>query len=246
MIICLLGAQEGSAKTFRQEFMVEAGVFDAAKVSIDFNQFDDKYVIATEVQTANVFGSLYPFWAKYEARGSLKKNDVVPLFYLTKTKTRNHQREKKIFYDKNGVAYKRVSKKDDKESQKMINNVPKSSDAADLQSVLAELMIGWRKTKSCNLEREIYDGKKHYKVIVEDKGIENRWFDFLDKKQNTHKCSVYIKNLKENNDNILWDVSADKPINMWIYENKESGFFEIYEINIDKTMVGSIVVYPLK
>jgi hypothetical protein len=63
---------------------------------------------------------LYPFWAKYEARGSLKKNDVVPLFYLTKTKTRNHQREKKIFYDKNGVAYKRVSKKDDKESHKFV------------------------------------------------------------------------------------------------------------------------------
>ena len=48
--------------------------------------------------------------------------------------------------------------------------------------------------------------------------------------------------MKENNDNILWDITADKPINFWVDGRKE----EILEIKIDKTPLGEVKVYPIE
>lgn len=243
--VSFLVVLKANASDLSQHFNVEVGVFDAAEVKINFNDFDDKFVILTEVETANFFGKLYPFKAKYEARAvSDYKTNFIPIIYMTETKTNNHIRTKKIFYNEKGKAYKRVSSKDDRITQKDIKNVPESADSGDLQSVFIELIKNFEKFRSCEMEREIYDGKKHYKVIIENKGVENRWFDFLKKNENAYKCSVYIKNLKKNNDNILWDVSAEKPINMWFGVDKNSKMPKIYEIKIDKTMVGDIVVYP--
>ena len=224
--------------------MIEAGVFDAGSVNISFNDLGDKYVITTSLATENMFGMIYPFEAKYEARGLKLKNGVKPVVYMTEAKSKNHIRTKKIFYDNQGVAYKRVASKDGKESQKEIKRMYETADVADLQTVFAEVFLNWKNSKNCGLEREVYDGKKHYKVIIEDRGQENRWFDFIKKNEIVNKCAVYIKNLEENNDNILWDVSADRPIDVWLGDNNGDGWPEIYEINIDKTMVGSIVVYP--
>ena len=53
-----------------------------------------------------------------------------------------------------------------------------------------------------------------------------------------------MKNLKENNDNILWDVSADKPINLWLGVDKTTGLPLIYEIKIDSTPLGELKVMP--
>ena len=237
-------AQNVCGKEIKQNLQVEIGVFDAAEIDFSYVEFDDKYVINADVKTANFFKTLYPFNGVYEARGIKLKKGVKPVIYMTETKSRNHVRTKKIFYNDSGVAYKRISTKDEKKSEVLIKDVPNSADASDLQTVFAELIKKFNKNRSCQLTREIYDGKKHYKVIAEDKGVENRWFDFLKKNDNAYKCSIFIKNLKENNDNILWDVSADKPINLWLGVDKTTGLPLIYEIKIDSTPLGELKVMP--
>ncbi|MBR5599012.1 MAG: DUF3108 domain-containing protein [Alphaproteobacteria bacterium] len=227
----------------KQNFGIKVGVFDAGSVEVKYNSKNGAYVIETKVVTKNFFGKVYPFFAKYEAEGLEVSNGVKPVSYKTETVGRNHKRTKRIFYDKNGRGVKRIATKDGKISQRDIKDMPETADLSDLQSVFAEMIKNILKTGSCSLEREVYDDKKYYKVFIRDEGAENRWFEFLKKNENAYKCSVYIHNLKQNNDNILWDLSADRPINMWFVVDAKREVLEIYEIKIDKTMVGDIVVY---
>lgn len=243
MFFCVSGV---NANVISQKFDIEVGVFDAGMVEINYNAEKNKYDVSAELKTANFFGNIYPFEARYEAQGIKQKNELVPVVYKNRTKTRNHVRLKEILYNKKGMAYKRISTKDDKRKEVDIKDVPDSADAADLQNVIAELIYQFDKNRSCKLEREVFDGKKHYKVIVDDQGQENRVFDFDGKVRNSYKCSMYIKNLKENNDNILWDVSAERPINIWIDINKETQMPNILEIRIDSTPLGGIKVKPIK
>lgn len=122
--------------------------------------------------------------------------------------------------------------------------MPQSADAADLQTVFAGLIGSFRRTKSCALEREVYDGKKHYRVIARDEGTESRYFELPGRTENAYKCSIYIENLKDNNDNILWDVSAEKPIWLWIGVDAAANLPYVLEIGIDSTPLGALKVTP--
>lgn len=230
------------AAGFKQEMAVSAGVFDAASVVLDYAETGGRFDISAEVKTENLFGTLYPFSGRYESRGKRLQNGVMPEVYETYAKTRNHVRTKKIFYDKSGVAYKRMSSKDKKEHEVAITDVPKTADAADLQTVFAELIGQYAKTGGCALTREVYDGKKHYRVIVADKGTSRR--QFAEKEVSAKRCQVYIENLKENNDNILWDVSAEKPINFWVGTIEGTKMPYVLEIGIDSTPLGELKVLP--
>ena len=237
------------ASGFQQNMNVSIGVFDAATILLDYKASSSDYQISAEVKTANFFNTLYPFVGKYSSEGKVlttNKNvsDVLPQIYQTYTKSRNHVRTKKIFYNDKGFAYQRVSTKDEKKNIVPINDVPSSADAADLQTIFAELIGNFGKTRSCQLEREVFDGKKHYKVITQNEGTENRYFDLLKKTENSYKCSMYIENLKDNNDNILWEVSAEKPIYFWIGIDKMSNLPYVLEIRIDSTPLGALKVIP--
>lgn len=236
---------------FRQEMDVQIGIFDAADIVLDYAATDERYVISAEVKTANLFDAVYPFIGRYESRGmqgsaarNAAERDILPEIYQTYTQSRNHIRTKKIFYDDKGFAYQRISTKDEKKNTVPINNVPESADAADLQTVFAELIHNFNQTRRCAMQREVYDGKKHYRVIIKDEGTENRYFDWLKRTENSYKCSFYIENLKENNDNILWDVSADRPIYLWVGVDAEKDVPYVAEIRIEATPLGALTVTP--
>ena len=196
-------AGQAEALSLTQKMDVEIGVFDAAEIKLTYQANIQQFNIGAEVNTANLFNTLYPFVGSYHSKGQLVEDKVLPELYQTYTKTRHHVRTKKVLYNSQGVAYKRISTKDKKQNEKPIVNVPKTADAADLQSVFADLLNKFQRTQSCNLTREVYDGKKHYKVIGKDVGRENRYFDWLKREENAYRCSIYIENLKDNNANIL-------------------------------------------
>ncbi len=232
------------ASSFDENMGVKIGVFDAANVRLKYAKDDNKYNIKADVKTANFFGSIYPFLGIYEANGEILKKGVKPFVYKTKTKSRSHERTKTILYDGKGKAYKRISTKDDRKNEVDIKNVPNSADAGDLQTVFAEMIENFIENRDCKLVREVFDGKKHYKVIAKNEGVENRWFEYMQKSKNAYKCSLYIENLKENNDNILWDVSAEMPIYLWIEINPKTKMPKILEIRIDSTPLGALQVTP--
>ncbi|MCM1323626.1 MAG: DUF3108 domain-containing protein [Acetobacter sp.] len=241
----LFWSTEVYAESISQKMDVEIGVFDAAEITLDYEERDGRYDIRAMVKTANLFDTLYPFSGQYQSIGKvLKQCGILPQQYITSNKTRSHKRRKRLFYDDEGKAYKSVSAKDEKEKVRQITNVPQNADAADLQAVFAELIHNFRQKKSCALSREVYDGKKHYKVIVRDVQRANRLFEGLNRTENAYQCSIYIENLKNNNDNILWDVSADKPINVWIGYDEKAKMPYLLEIKIDSTPLGELKVSP--
>lgn len=113
-----------------------------------------------------------------------------------------------------------------------------------MQTVFAGLIGSFCRTKSCATVREVYDGKKHYRVIARDEGTESRYFELPGRTENAYKCSIYIENLKDNNDNILWDVSAEKPIWLWIGVDAAADLPYVREIRIDSTPLGALKVTP--
>ncbi len=251
-VLLVLYYENARAGGFRQEMSVEIGLFDAANVMLQYDEGDDNhYAIRAEVWTANLFHILYPFIGQYESRGIRGEaanrrigGDILPEVYHTYTQSRSHVRTKLIFYDDRGFAYQQISTKDAKKNTVLISNVPSSADTADLQMVFAELLQQFAKNRSCNMRREVYDGKKHYRVVLADEGTDVRYFDWLSRTENSYKCSFYIENLKENNDSILWDVSAERPIFMWIGIQQETGIPYVLEIKIDTTPFGALTVKP--
>lgn len=243
--VCLvLMFGNAQAKGFVESMNVKIGVFEAATIKLDYNNNDVFYNISAEIATANFFGKMYPFTAKYMSKGKVLETTVLPDVYETYTESRKHIRTKKIFYDDKGIAYKRVSTKDEKVNEREIKNVPETANSGDLQTIFAILLSNFDKTKNCDILREVYDGKKHYKVIAKSEGIETKYFDFMKKSGPAYKCSLYIENLKENNDNILWDVSADKPINIWIGLDEKTKIPYVLEIRIDSTPLGAVEIKP--
>ena len=244
-VLWLLTVKESDALVLKQQMGVHIGVFVAAEVTLQYDNGASRFVISADVRTANLFNTLYPFNATYESNGKRFKGKILPELYQTRSQSRNHIRTKKIFYDKKGVAYKRISTKDEKISEAPISGISKTADAADLQSVFAEFIQNLADYGHCNLVREIDDGKKHYRFISKDMGETKRYFELFKRKETVRFCSVYVENLKNNNDNILWNVSADKPIKLWVGKDEKTGMPFVFEIVIDSTPLGALKVMPL-
>lgn len=245
LFFSLLGTMNVYAAGVSQEMDVVIGMFDAAKIKFEYDERGGRYDIQTTVQTANLFDTLYPFKGKYQSVGKVLRNgDLMPEEYIMTNETRRHVRGKNVLYDKKGKAYKSVAIKDGREKISLINDAPQTADVADLQTVFAELIKNFSRQKSCALVREIYDRKKHYKVVSRDVRREKRYFEGLEREENTYLCSLYIENLKDNNDNVLWDVSADRPISVWLSYDEKAKMPFLLEIKIDSTPLGELKVSP--
>ena len=232
------------AASIKQQMDVRIGVFDAARITLNYNNDNERYRISALVQTANLFNTLYPFSATYESNGRLIDNHIKPELYQTQSKTRNHVRGKKIFYNNAGIAYKKATFKDKKHKEVPIVGVSKTANAGDMQTIFAILIQQFAEKNNCSLVREVHDGKKHYKVHATDKGVQQRYFDVSQKEEKAHLCTIYVENLADNNDNILWEVSAEKPIKLWVKKDAQTLMPFILEIAIDSTPLGALKVTP--
>ena len=94
------------------------------------------------------------------------------------------------------------------------------------------------------MSKEIYDGKKHYKIFGKNGENEERYVDFLQKKVLAHQCYITLSNLK-NNDDALLDASADRIINLWLGVDGKTEMPFVIEIGVDSTPLGALKVTPI-
>ena len=94
---------------------------------------------------------------------------------------------------------------------------------------------------------EVFDGKRRFDVIFEDQGRENlsKAEDFPFEGE-AAKCSMYIDKLNSDGDDLLWQLSSDKPIYFWIMKDSASGLPFIAQIKIDDTPLGRLDVKTQK
>lgn len=245
LFLCvLIWAKASFAFSLKQHMAVNIGIFDAAEIDLFYTFDKDSFDIKADVATTHTFDMLYPFYASYEANGKNINGQIVPKNYAAHSKTRKHVRQKQIFYNDKGVAYKRISTKDKRKKETKITNVPKTANAADLQSVFAAFILFYQKNESCEMVREIFDGKKHYRIEGHDTAKEMKYVNFMMKEIPVQSCQIFIKNLKDNDDALL-DASADRAINVWFGSDEKTKMPFLAEIGIDSTPLGALKVTPL-
>lgn len=245
LILLLTNLFCNSAQAFSvtHDFRVILGPFEASQTEFVYNLSPSKYSVNSKVRTSGFFDTLYPFMANYATSGRIKKNNLETQSYHYDSKSRFSKRKKELIYNENGQPIMRISSKNDKEKKVEIEQSTDNKDTTDLQTVFAELAKQYNTVHFCNARMQVFDGKRRFDVIFQDEGEEE-----LQPNQYTKlggpsaKCSMYIDKLGAEGDDLLWQLSSDRPIYFWLSETPEKKPF-IARIEIEDTPLGRLQVY---
>lgn len=226
------------------DFTVFLGPFNASKTSFSYALDDKNYAVSSKVKTSGLFDTLYPFEANYATTGKIVKNKLETTSYKYQSQSRFTNRKKELVYNEDGQPIYRISSKNGKEKRVDITPSPKNDETTDLQTVFAELARQYNKVKFCDSRMEVFDGKRRFDVIFKDEGQEELTANEYRPFQGTaSKCSMYIDKLDSSGDDLLWQITSDRPIYFWILTDKETNIPFIAQIHIDDTPLGKLDVY---
>ena len=247
-IICFLSfllliSPFAKSKTLEQELNVEIGIFDAAKVVMSYSLDDRLYNFSSKVETSGLFAKLYYFSALYSSNGSVKNDSFIAKDYNYISKSKSHTRTKKLVFDEQGNLIERISSKDKKEKKVDINLGDKHFDFHDLQSVFAYLTKQLKESKFCDMQKEVFDGKKTYKVTIKDEGNVIINDEDVNYKGDAKKCSLFIKRVDFEEDDLLFNTTAERPIYFWVVQDQKTLMPYVAKIEIDSTPLGKLKAY---
>lgn len=231
------------SKTLEQKLNVNIGIFDAAKVTMSYSLDDVSYAFSSNVETDGLFAKLYYFSALYSTTGKINDNQFITQNYSYTSKSSSHIRTKQLVFDKLGTLLERISSKDKKDKKVKINLNGKLFDFNDLQTVFAYLAQQIKNDSVCSMEKEVFDGKKSYQITVKDKGFSTIDEKDISYKGDAKKCSIFIKRLDVDDDDLLFSNTADRPIYFWIAKEKETLMPFVVKIEIDSTPLGKLKAY---
>ncbi len=230
------------AATVEHQFAVNLGPFDAGTATFAYTLTPGSYEVRSGMKTAGLFDTLYPFSAKYLTSGKISRTTLEPTVYRYKSKSRFNTRSKELVYDANGTPLYRISTKNGKKKKSAVTNTAETQDATDLQTVFAKLVRQYNEVRFCDSKMRVFDGKRRFDVIFKDEGreeltpAENSPYQGL-----AAKCSLYVDKLNSKDDDLLWELSAKRPIYFWILEQNGRPF--IARILVEDTPLGRLDVY---
>lgn len=232
------------AKTVEHEFTAILGIFNASDTNFTYTLTPQNYAIYSQVNTAGIFDSIYPFQAIYSTTGKIKNNELETRSYKYKSKSLFNKRTRELVYDKSGKPLYRLSTKNNTVKKVEIEPDESHKNTTDLQTVFAKLAKQYTELKFCNSRMEVFDGKKRFSVIFKDEGQEtlhsNEYSPFAGK---ATKCSMYIDKLNSKDDDLMWKLTSKHPVYFWIMEDKESKMPFIAHILVEDTPLGRLDVY---
>ncbi|MDD4555895.1 MAG: DUF3108 domain-containing protein [Alphaproteobacteria bacterium] len=231
------------AFTVDHDFDVFIGSFNASRTNFSYALSEKDYRIKSDVKTYGIFDKLYPFQAIYETTGKLVGEDLQTQSYKYRAKSRFNTRTKELVYDEQGNPIYRLSSKNEKQKKVDIDQAKNEKGTTDLQTVIAELVLQYNRFRFCDSKMEVFDGKRRYDVVFKDEGKE-----VLNKHKSSPyqgeavKCSMYIDSLGEVGNDMLWELSSDKPVYFWVLEDEQGHPF-IARIEIKSTPYGKLSVF---
>ncbi len=222
------------ASGLEQTFKVEIGPFDAALAKLSYQKTNDKYAFLSSIQTMGFFDVLYSFKADYQTEGKINGAGLTATFYEQKTASSAHQRAKKLLFDQNGVLYQRESTKD-KDKRLVDVTIPEVQiDAYDMQTVLMMLIKNFEKTGKCDLKKTVFNGKKIYQINIQDKNEETI------EGEKVQKCAAFIHQEHLEKGDLLWQVSSERYILMYLAKAPKTGLPFLKKLEIDSTPLGKL------
>ena len=235
---------EAQAFSVEHKFKVILGPFDASDTKFTYALTDKDYRVRSTVKTAGMFNTLYPFKANYATTGRIVGDNLETASYHYDSQSRFNKRTKELVYNDQGEPIYRLSSKNGKEKKVNIDYSPDNKDTTDLQTVFAELARQYNKVKFCDSRMQVFDGKRRFDVVFRDEGQEeltaNEYSHF---KGMAAKCSLYIDKLGAQGDDLLWELTSDRPIYFWILEDGNSHRPFIARVMVEDTPLGRLDVY---
>lgn len=230
------------------DFSVSLGMFDAGRTRFCYALTPGNYSVNSEVSTAGMFDTLYPFKATYATNGKIRGKDFETASYKYQSQSRFTSRSKELVYDEKGNPLYRLSSKNGKQKKALIDQKLNNKDTTDLQTVLAKLAKQYNDVKFCDSRMEVFDGKRRFSVIFKDEGAEtlpeNKNYPLVSGA--AAKCSMYIDKLNSKDDDLLWELTSKHPVYFWIMEDKETKAPFIAKISVDDTPLGQLEIYAKK
>ena len=232
------------ALNVRHDFTAFIGPFNASTAEFEYDLQPKNYAVRSTVRTNGTFNVLYPFEAKYFTGGKIENDFLETSAYHYTSQSRFNKRTKEMIYNDEGQPVFAISTKNGKEKKKEIEPTPETEDTTNLQTVLAAIAHQYNNLRFCDSRIPIFDGKKRYDVIFRDEGTEDlpksKYSPFSGK---AAKCSMYIDKLGAEGDDLLWQLSSDRPIYFWIMEDEKAKAPFIARIKINETPLGEMNVY---
>ena len=240
LIVC----STAHAATVEHDFTAILGVFNASDTKFTYELTPKNYAIRSEVKTAGVFDTLYPFKAVYSTTGNIKKKDFETTSYKYQSQSRFTKRTKELVYNDKGEPIYRLSSKNDKAKKVEITPDINNKDTTDLQTVFAKLAKQYNELKFCDSRMEVFDGKRRFDVIFKDEGQDTlSKTEFSGFEGQATKCSMYIDKLNSKDDDLMWELTSKHPVYFWIMEDTNSGMPFIARVLVEDTPLGRLEVY---
>ena len=243
-LIIYLWSTNSYAFSVTHNFFVTVGTFDASITEFTYSLLPTTYKISSNISTNGLFDAIYPFRANYSTSGKIVNNKLTTTNYNYKSQSRFNTRAKQVFYNQDGLPIYQISTKNNKSKKRNFEPPQTPADIFDLQTVLAKLTHQYNELGFCDSRLAVYDGKRRFDVIFKDEGQE----DLI---KNKHmfaqglaaKCSLQIDKLLSEEDDNLWELSANKPIYFWIARDKQTNKPFIARIQIKNTPLGELNAY---
>ena len=243
LLFCLCGLTTNTeAFSVTHDFSVGIGPFDASRTRFSYLLEPSAFQVKSAVKTHGLFDALYPFKADYETSGRIRGDDLETRNYNYRSQTRFNHRTKELVYDDNGILLYRLSSKNDRKKKVPIARDDKNAGTTDFQTVFAELAKQYNNVGFCDARLPVFDGKRRFDVIFKDEGKEI--LEPLPQSPfagEAAKCSMYIDKLNTEDDDMLMQISAERPIYFWIMKQEGKAF--IARIRIDDTPLGALEAY---
>lgn len=232
------------AGAVNQVLKIKISNIESMEANFSYVVTDKAYVMAAIISTSGMFAKVYPFDGMYNALGRIKSTTLIPVKYTNSTKSRFNTRKKEYIYDDNGYMTRRTAEKNEKLKEFEIDP-EESKSSTNLPTAFTNLLLQLKDTGTCASTYDVFNGKRHFKVIFKDHGYDN-----LVDKDNPFvdglsiKCSMYIESAEVDNDNLLFNASTGKPVSFWIKKDVDSGLPYIVRIETRYSKFGKIVAYP--
>ncbi len=244
LFILFFSTTSALALSVEHSFSVHIGVFDASRTTFHYSLTPNTYKVNSIVSTNGFFNSLYPFKAEYSSQGQINADKLKTQKYYYQSHSRFNTRHKELIYNNKGEPIYRISSKNGKEKKVEIEPQTNNSGTTDLQTVIAELALQYNRLNFCAARMEVFDGKRRYDVIFKDEGQDELPTHPLSPYSGTAaKCSMYIDKLSSQSDDLLWELTQDRPIYFWIMRDKQTQAPFIARISIKETPLGKLEVY---
>ncbi len=243
-LIAILLPTVANAFSVKHRFFVTVGAFDASITEFTYELLPSNYKITSNVSTNGFFDSIYPFQATYQTSGKINNDKMITTDYNYQSKSRFKSRGKKVFFNEKGEPQYQISTKNGKDKKRNFEPSPTPADTFDLQTIFAKIAKQYYELGFCDSKLAVYDGKRRFDVIIKDKGKSKLT-------ANKHSfytgeaalCSMHIDKLLSEDDDTLWQFSANKPIFFWIAKYANSNYPFIAQISIKNTPLGELNAY---